>query len=80
MFIARTTIAFVAATLIAAPAFAADPAPASTPAAQETPAPTVKEKKYCMGITTTGSRIERKVCKTRDQWLVEDNLDPLAAK
>ena len=77
MFIARTAIAFAAATLIAAPAFASDPA---KPAAQETPAPVAKEKKFCVAESLTGSRLTTKTCKTRNQWLKEDNFDPLTAK
>ena len=34
-------------------------------------------KQYCVVDTPTGSRIVRKICKTRDAWMREDNFDPL---
>ena len=67
--IAATT----AALLLATPAFAADPRPAPSPAepaAAAAPADTApaRAKRYCFVEAPTGTRIERKVCKTRAEW------------
>jgi len=37
-----------------------------------------KRTKYCVMATSTGSRVLRKICRTRDEWLVEgfDPFDP----
>ena len=37
-----------------------------------------KAKRYCVEDSTLGSRIRHKVCKTRAQWIADDNFDPLA--
>lgn len=75
----------VAALAFAAPALAAGPEAATTNAAaaadgavvanavQATPA---GERRYCVVDTITGSRMPRKVCKTRKEWLGE-GVDPL---
>ena len=68
-----------AAIFIAAPAFAetkpgtAAPAPSGTSSED-----VVKDKRYCAKNTMTGSRIAKMVCKTRAQWMDEDNFDPLS--
>lgn len=51
------------------------PAPAPTTSAEAKP---VKDKMYCVQGTLTGSRIPRKDCRTRAEWLKEgfDPLDP----
>jgi hypothetical protein len=48
-------------------------APAPAPSDQ----PTASEKKYCVVDTPTGTRINRKTCKTRQQWMSQDQFDPL---
>ena len=37
----------------------------------------VKATRYCVTDTVTGSRIARKSCQTREQWIVQ-GFDPLA--
>jgi len=51
------------------------PAPAATTSAE---GQTVKDKRYCVKGSITGSRLDRKACKTRAEWLNEgfDPLDP----
>ena len=81
--ISRAAIAFAAtATFVAAavaPAAAAPDPDATTRAkkSQEAPRATSKDTRYCIIDRITGSIIERKVCKTRDQWLAQ-GVDPLA--
>lgn len=77
-----TGFATVAAlTLVAGSAQAAESHPASdaAPAARATPAadPASQQKKYCIVDTLTGSRIAKKICKTREAWMREDSFDPL---
>lgn len=63
------SILAIAAASIAAPAFA-DPAPippAPKPAAQEAGAPSIAPR-FCIKEALTGSRIERKMCRTREEW------------
>ena len=52
------------------------PAPASESTDQAKP---VKDKRYCVESTITGSRVARKVCRTRAEWL-EEGFDPLDPK
>lgn len=40
----------------------------------------VKDKRYCIQQTFTGSRVAKKICKTRAQWMTDDNFDPLDPK
>ncbi len=76
-FITATAASLIIAT--AAPAMARDTAP--TPPAQSIEAPAPKaETRYCISDTISGSRLPKKVCKTRDQWIEVDNFDPLAPK
>lgn len=83
--ISRAAIAFAAtATFVAAavaPAAAApDPDAATRAGKQEAPRTTSnKDTRYCIVDRITGSILERKVCKTRDQWLAQ-GVDPLAEK
>lgn len=39
-----------------------------------------KGQKYCIEQLVTGSRVPIRVCKTRDQWIKDDNFDPLTAR
>ncbi|HWU74395.1 MAG TPA: hypothetical protein VN137_12990 [Sphingomonas sp.] len=73
-------IAIAAVTTIAGSAQAAGPTPNAdtTPVANATPtAAPSPQTKYCIVDTVTGSRIAKKVCKTRDAWMREDGFDPL---
>lgn len=71
-----------AAVLSAVPAWAETrpgiPAPAASSAAS--PVVAIKDKRYCVVETFTGSRLPTKVCKTRAKWMSEDNFDPLARR
>ena len=75
--IATGALLSIAAT---APVAARDarPAPdASAAKTSEAPTSATPHVRYCVIDTPTGSRIDRKVCKTRDEWLKE-GFDPLA--
>lgn len=69
-----------AAVLIAVPALAetkpGTPAPTATASSEQV----VKDKRYCIAQTFTGSRLPKKICKTRSQWMDDDGFDPLAQK
>lgn len=61
---------------IAAPA-AAEVKPGSpVPTASGTTAPVAKDKRYCVIEAMTGSRVPRKICKTRARWM-DQGFDPL---
>jgi hypothetical protein len=63
-----------ALTFAAAPAFA-DPKPGEAP---QPPAVAKSEKtKYCVVSELTGTRLPKKTCRTRAQWL-NQGFDPLA--
>lgn len=73
--------------IAAAAALLAVPAAAQTPQSTRTPAiaapaqaggSAVKAKptRYCVASTPTGTRIERKTCRTREAWLAH-GYDPL---
>lgn len=68
-----------AAVLVAgatAPAYAADP---TTDAAKPaTAAKAEKAKRYCVADTLTGSRMAKKVCRTRAEWIAHNGFDPVA--
>lgn len=76
----KTIIAIAAATL-AVPAIAQEP---SAPRASAVAAPAqvggtaAGERRHCVKDTPTGTRIERKDCRTRTQWLAY-GFDPLEA-
>ena len=36
--------------------------------------------KYCVVSNLTGSRVPRKECRTRADWMARDGFDPLAKK
>jgi uncharacterized membrane protein len=88
MFSTRTTtgrVSSVAAAMIAAavlvagataPAYAADP-DADAPKAA---AKVEKEKKYCVVDTLTGSRVQKKICRTRAEWIARTGSSPADAK
>ncbi len=70
-----------AAILIAVPAFAETKPGTPAPTASAEPAPPVaRDKRYCIMSNLTDSRIAKKVCKTRAEWMSDDNFDPLAQK
>jgi hypothetical protein len=86
-FIARASraAAFIAAAALVAgstaPAYAMNADPegsvpaAGTAKAQDKSAR--KTRKVCVETEITGSRLVRKTCKTREQWIKEDGIDPL---
>lgn len=49
------------------------------PSAGATPtaSPSANQKRYCVVDTMTGTRIRTRECKTREEWIREDNFDPL---
>ncbi|WP_337847454.1 hypothetical protein [Sphingomonas sp.] len=67
--------------VIAAPAFAAEKAPPPPPSA---PAPDATapqaETVYCIKAEFTGSRLPKKICKTRANWIAQQDFDPLAPR
>jgi hypothetical protein len=78
----RKFIAAAAASLIvatAAPAFARDTAPSAPSQPSEASAPKAQTR-YCVSETPLGSRLPKKTCKTRAQWIADENFDPLAPK
>jgi hypothetical protein len=80
-------MSIIIAAMIAASATPQAAAPQSTsttvpsitaPAQAEGGAPRAKATRYCVLSRITGSRIERKTCRTREAWLAE-GFDPLTA-
>ena len=65
--------------LASALASAATPSAPASGASQAAPAPTpaTAERRYCVVTVPTGSRLERRDCRTRAEWLRE-GFDPLA--
>ncbi|NML05516.1 hypothetical protein [Sphingomonas sp. G-3-2-10] len=57
-------------------AISRDPAPAKS-SQEDQGTPAAKTKRYCVESDVTGSRMARRTCKTRDQWLKEDGFDPI---
>lgn len=77
----QTTILTAAiASLIAAVPAVAEPrtAPSPAPAAQEEAgvAPGASKQRYCYRTEMTGSRLTKKVCRTRAEWKVEGVIVP----
>lgn len=70
-----------AATLIAVPALAetkpGTPTPVASGSAEKA---AVRDKRYCIVQNFTGSRVPKKICKTRAQWMDDDNFDPLTVQ
>jgi hypothetical protein len=69
-----------AAVLVAgatAPAQAADP---TTGAGTAAPAKVEKSERVCVKDALTGSRVARKTCMTRAEWIAKTGIDPLAQK
>lgn len=84
MFIAKNisrSIATVATAALlsagAAPAFAADPDTTAKAPAKAQDAPDKKARQICVKFEITGSRVARMTCKTRDEWIKQDGVDPL---
>lgn len=73
-----TSVMIALAGLMLAPASApekpAAPQPSETPIVAATPA--AKPTNYCVVDTTTGTRIHRKTCRTRAEWM-RQGFDPL---
>lgn len=69
------------AVLIATPAFAETKPGAPAPVAgsqDEGTGQKVKDQRYCATVSVTGSRLPRRICKTRSEWINEQDFDPLA--
>ena len=78
MFKGFTAAIFAAGLVTAAHAETKPGTPA--PAAKAAPgAKPVKDKRYCVESMATGSRIARRTCKTRAEWL-DEGFDPLDPK
>ncbi|MCH4892056.1 MULTISPECIES: hypothetical protein [unclassified Sphingomonas] len=75
----RIARAIAAASFGALATVAIGPAAAETKASApvDTAAQAASEPKYCVMVDTTGSRIKRKVCATRAQWIEREGYDPL---
>lgn len=76
----RKFITAAAASLIvatAAPALARDTAP-SGPTQSTEASGSKAETRYCVSETVVGTRLPKKTCKTRAQWIADENFDPLA--
>ena len=72
-----SAIALAAAAAVAAQQPAATAVPKIVaPVEGGSPAAT-QPTRYCVKEATTGTRMSRKVCRTRDAWLA-DGFDPLA--
>jgi hypothetical protein len=76
--ISSAAVAMIAAAVLVAgattPAYAADP---TTDAPAKASAKVAKEKRYCVVDTLTGSRVPKKVCRTRAEWIAHSGSDPL---
>lgn len=57
---------------IAEPRATPEPSPTAVPAKAEA-------KRYCIVDTLIGSRVPKRICHSRSEWL-ERGVDPLAAK
>jgi hypothetical protein len=72
---------FAAATALVATSMPAFAAPNDPPAKEQTTKQDRKQKQqYCVQDEITGSRMPRKVCKTRAEWISEDGFDPLSQR
>jgi hypothetical protein len=72
------TALIAAAVAVPSIAFAAPkPAESVENAAASPVVASVKPRRYCVVSTPTGSRLERRECKTLDAWLAE-GVDPRA--
>lgn len=71
---AFTVAALGAIAAAATPAFAETKAPAQPVDAS---AQASDDTKYCIMASNTGSRIKRKVCATRAEWIEREGYDPL---
>lgn len=77
-----TLITIAGATLVATSSPAAA-RPGEAVAAVPTTAssfPAADTRKYCVEDMITGSRVKRKICHTRADWMARFDFDPLAPK
>ncbi|MEI9852050.1 MAG: hypothetical protein WDN24_15725 [Sphingomonas sp.] len=77
--IGRATAIAAAIALVAGSAIPAGAAPDPTSEVKtESSRPEVsKTRQVCFQGQIIGSRLTRKICKTRDQWIKETGVDPL---
>ena len=61
---------------VSIPAMASSP---KTPAPASSPAPSA-ETRYCVEGMVTGSRLIKRDCKTRAEWIKLEGFDPVAKK
>ncbi len=86
MRIASAALAIVAATTLVAgavsPAAAAINDPSKPAAKQEVSVPDAKSDKrtYCIDTNVTGSRITKRECHKRAEWIALTGLDPVTAQ
>ncbi|WP_267386981.1 hypothetical protein [Sphingomonas sp. GC_Shp_3] len=87
MFKLTLLAAAAVASLAAAPSIAApvsaganliDGAPVITPTTPASTMQRVRETRYCIIATVTGSIIPHKECRTRKDWIDLTGIDPLA--
>jgi hypothetical protein len=75
-------LATSALSIATSPVIAAETRPAAALASQGTDAvaraPSQAAPRYCIIEQITGSHIPHKLCKTRAEWMANDNFDPLA--
>ncbi|MDF7775738.1 hypothetical protein P1X14_10815 [Sphingomonas sp. AOB5] len=73
-------VALVLGSVAPATAASRDPVPVRS-SQDEATAPTAKKSnRYCITTDQVGSRLQRRLCKTRDQWISEDGFDPIGAR
>lgn len=68
------------AVLIATPAFAETKpgSPAPVAGSDIGPSEKVKDQRYCVEYYVTGSRLPKRSCMTRAEWISQRDFDPLA--
>lgn len=72
------------AVVVATPAVARERGKVATTALETGSGPLVsntsvsERQRYCIVDIPTGSHIQSKVCKTRAEWLAENDFDPIA--
>lgn len=73
---------FAAALAVGATAASAsiDPSKAPVPTAKTNVSKGATTTKYCVVDSFTGSRVPRKICRTRDEWIAQQGVDPLTWK
>ena len=81
----RASVVAVSLACLAAPAAAEqqEPQPRHTPAITvnaDGGTTTARKTRYCLSVVPPVSRIRRLHCRTREQWMAQENFDPIAPK